>query len=568
MKTKTLRLPVLFASAGALICTVSVARAADASLEVRQQSSSSEKEVINEPSGAERSYTIQSSGPAYQSSSSYTTRGYESGASLDPDAENDRLLHMYQRGKQAAESLDRQVKPNPTVVLPGETTFEAYNTTQTFQHPSELHQQRYSSSFNEPAAAERESTTSSSTSQRYSTSENASTTSTSSTATLSSGTTIKGSDLIGMNIKNDSGERIGEVKDFVVDLKSGRVAYAVVSAGGIAGIGDKWLAVPTSVLMRSGNEKTLTWNIEKEKLQTAPTIDKHNWNAAMQQDYIGNVYNFYGVEPYHSDSEVSEPAGTQKKELQFHHDSDKQNQNQDQKQNDQSRSDLNGQASASTQSSQQSDLQKSEPEKSASSSADISKEAAGAQPSSSSSSSADVQSSTSSQPSSSSSSSAELKSSTDVNAPAGAQSSSSTSSSQDLQSSPSSSTSATQSQPQASSSNSAQVNESAGAASTSSTATTSDTSSGSLKDRVQMALKNDASLSGSAQDIKLSMENDKLVIKGTVKSEDEKNRILEKVRATAGSTQVDDQIKVGSSSDSDTDSSKSNDTNSSSDDNK
>lgn len=70
-----------------------------------------------------------------------------------------------------------------------------------------------------------------------------------------------------------------------------------------------------------------------------------------------------------------------------------------------------------------------------------------------------------------------------------------------------------------------------------------------MTEKVQMALKNDASLAGAAQDVQFSMDNDKLVVKGTVKSEDEKNRILEKVRATAGSTQVDDQLKVSASSD-------------------
>jgi osmotically-inducible protein OsmY len=64
-----------------------------------------------------------------------------------------------------------------------------------------------------------------------------------------------------------------------------------------------------------------------------------------------------------------------------------------------------------------------------------------------------------------------------------------------------------------------------------------------------MALQNDASLKQSSENVQLSMDSDKLVVKGTVKSEDEKNRILEKVRATAGSTQVDDQLKVSASSD-------------------
>jgi sporulation protein YlmC with PRC-barrel domain len=522
MKTKTLRLPMLFASAGAIICTVSTVRAADAALEVREDRSTTQKEVINEPSGADRTYSTRvGSDPSY--SSSYSSRTYQNSTGLDPDTEGDRTMHMYQRGRHAAESLDRQIKPNPIVVLPATTTFESSQTTigrmsQYQQHASA------SSSFNEPAAAERETTTSTTTSttgRRYTTSgtwDNSSSSSSSlgsgtssldstaassSTAMLGSGGTIKASDLIGMNIKSDQGERIGEIKDFVVDLKSGRVAYAVVSAGGIAGLGDKWLAVPPSVFTRTGSERTLTWNVDQQKLRSAPTIDKHNWNAAYQPEYIGKVYSFYGVENPEQDSNVGEPAGSQKK----NDSQDSQKQDGDQSKLDSSSSDLKGQASASTESSQQRDLQKSEPEKSASasSSSDVSKEAAGAQASSSSA-------------PSSSSQSAESKSSADV-------------------SSPSQSSSATE--PQSGTS----VSESSGATTTTTDATAS------MPDKVQMALKNDASLSTAAQDVKFSMENDKLVIKGNVKSEDEKNRIMEKVRATAGSTEIDDQLKVGSSSD-------------------
>ncbi len=509
MKTKTLRLPVLFASAGALFWTVSVARAAE-SLEVRQESTTSQKEVINEPSGAERTYSTRiETGPAY--GTSYGTQTYESNTSLDPDTEGDRIMHMYQRGRHAAESLDRQIKPNPIVVLPGATTFES-SAAYPPNHLGELQQQQsYSSSFNEPAAAERESSTSSTTTRRYSTTESTPSSS-EPAAMLSSGTTVKASDLIGMNIKNEQGEKIGEVKDVVVDLKSGRVAYTVVSAGGIAGIGDKWLAVPPTLFSRTGTEKNLTWNIDKEKLSTAPTIDKHNWNAAYQQDYIGNVYSFYGVESY----EANEPAGSQKKDLQYHHDSEKQDrqEKQNRQDQDQSRNDASS-SSASSESSRQSDLQKSEPEKSAS--ADVSKEAAGAQPSTPTGAySGGTQSSSSSG----------AKSSTD----ASSRSSTDTSSSSSLKSEPQSGALSTQA--------AATANEAAGAA------------VGSLPDKVQMALKNDASLSGSAQNVQFSMNESKLTVKGTVKSEDEKNRILEKVRAIAGETKVDDQLKVTASSDS------------------
>lgn len=52
------------------------------------------------------------------------------------------------------------------------------------------------------------------------------------------------SQLIGMDVRNAKGENLGDVKDVVVDVDSGRVAYAVVGIGGVLGIGEKLSAFP------------------------------------------------------------------------------------------------------------------------------------------------------------------------------------------------------------------------------------------------------------------------------------------------------------------------------------
>jgi sporulation protein YlmC with PRC-barrel domain len=54
------------------------------------------------------------------------------------------------------------------------------------------------------------------------------------------------SDLIGMDVRNAKGENLGDVRDLVVDMESGRVAYAVVGIGGFLGIGEKLSAFPMS----------------------------------------------------------------------------------------------------------------------------------------------------------------------------------------------------------------------------------------------------------------------------------------------------------------------------------
>jgi len=87
----------------------------------------------------------------------------------------------------------------------------------------------------------------------------------------------KASKLIGMNIKNQQNETVGEIKDLVVDLQSGQVSYAVLGYGGALGIGQKMLAVPVNAFATSSDFKALTLNTTKDRLERAQGFDRHNW---------------------------------------------------------------------------------------------------------------------------------------------------------------------------------------------------------------------------------------------------------------------------------------------------
>jgi len=54
------------------------------------------------------------------------------------------------------------------------------------------------------------------------------------------------SDVIGMDVRNARGENLGDVTDVVVDVETGRVAYAVVGIAGFLGIGEKLSTFPMS----------------------------------------------------------------------------------------------------------------------------------------------------------------------------------------------------------------------------------------------------------------------------------------------------------------------------------
>jgi sporulation protein YlmC with PRC-barrel domain len=118
----------------------------------------------------------------------------------------------------------------------------------------------------------------------------------------------KASELIGMNVKNRENEKIGEIKDLIVDLQSGHIAYAVVSSGGILGIGDKLVAVPARSFEYSDTDKKLVLNVDKQTLANAPRFEKDRWPDISDVRWNTEVYQHYGQQPYWSDRDAVNPG--------------------------------------------------------------------------------------------------------------------------------------------------------------------------------------------------------------------------------------------------------------------
>lgn len=115
----------------------------------------------------------------------------------------------------------------------------------------------------------------------------------------------KASELVGKDVKNPQGEDLGSIEDLYVDPERERVCFAVLSHGGVLGIGDDRYAVPWQSLKTLPNEDHLVLNIDKSRLENAPkarTADRDTWN---NPDWVTTVYRFYAVEPYWEDESQS-----------------------------------------------------------------------------------------------------------------------------------------------------------------------------------------------------------------------------------------------------------------------
>lgn len=106
--------------------------------------------------------------------------------------------------------------------------------------------------------------------------------------------THRASEIIGKNIENRQGESLGEIQDLVVDPSTGRVSYAVLSYGGVLGVGDKLTAVPFQALNpKPGEADKLVLNIDKERLKTAPSFESGNWPDLTDSSYTQQVDRFF-----------------------------------------------------------------------------------------------------------------------------------------------------------------------------------------------------------------------------------------------------------------------------------
>lgn len=97
------------------------------------------------------------------------------------------------------------------------------------------------------------------------------------------------------NVKNTSGEDLGNIKELMMNTNKGTISYAVLSFGGFLGIGDKYFAIPWEAFSFSKeDDDCLILNVPKEKLDNAPGFDKENWPEHAKDTYLTDVYTHYG----------------------------------------------------------------------------------------------------------------------------------------------------------------------------------------------------------------------------------------------------------------------------------
>jgi sporulation protein YlmC with PRC-barrel domain len=112
--------------------------------------------------------------------------------------------------------------------------------------------------------------------------------------------TLGATTLIHDKVVNLNGQHVGRIEELMVDVTTGRVAYAVLSFGGFLGFGGKLFALPWSALTVDEQKKRFVVNVSREELDRIPGFDRDHWPDLSDLEHAAGVYRQWGASTYPS----------------------------------------------------------------------------------------------------------------------------------------------------------------------------------------------------------------------------------------------------------------------------
>ena len=119
------------------------------------------------------------------------------------------------------------------------------------------------------------------------------------------GPALMGADtLLGNDVYNHKDENLGDIKETMLDMQTGKVSYAVLSYGGFLGLGEKLFAVPWNALTLDTVNKRFILKVDKTRLNDAPGFDADHWPDMSNPEWAKGIHSYYGTQIAEDDDAI------------------------------------------------------------------------------------------------------------------------------------------------------------------------------------------------------------------------------------------------------------------------
>jgi sporulation protein YlmC with PRC-barrel domain len=118
-------------------------------------------------------------------------------------------------------------------------------------------------------------------------------------------------DILGRQVRNEAGDRLGTVQDIILSLDRDAARFAVIDYGGTLGFGKTRVAVPLKDLKWSGENKEFTMAATRDQIESASPTPAGGWAFVANQPWTAKIDRFYGDPGRLEVSEAEPPALTE-----------------------------------------------------------------------------------------------------------------------------------------------------------------------------------------------------------------------------------------------------------------
>jgi hypothetical protein len=98
----------------------------------------------------------------------------------------------------------------------------------------------------------------------------------------------------GTEVYNRDGERLGTITNFMVGKRDGKVRYAVMTFGGLFGVGERYYPLPWDVLTYDTGKGGYVVGLDKDVLKGAPSYERGS-EPIFDRSYDQELYGYYGL---------------------------------------------------------------------------------------------------------------------------------------------------------------------------------------------------------------------------------------------------------------------------------
>ena len=102
----------------------------------------------------------------------------------------------------------------------------------------------------------------------------------------------------GTPVRRSDGDKIGTIERVMIEKRSGKVAYAVMSFGGFMGLGEEYYTLPWGVLKYNTALDGYELNLTEDQLRGAPRRSAEGHDASFDRDWEEHVHRYYNATPY------------------------------------------------------------------------------------------------------------------------------------------------------------------------------------------------------------------------------------------------------------------------------